>query len=104
MNTEFLLIWSKAFLLIMSVMTILWIISIFIKNVSIVDMFWGAGFVITGLFYFVETNEGLMLRKLIAAALFSIWGLRLSGYLTWRNWNKGEISVFLIDQKVTFYE
>ena len=45
-------------------MTILWIVSIVIKNVSIVDLFWGFGFVITSLFYFLKT-DGYEPRKII---------------------------------------
>lgn len=37
-------IYIQAFLVIMTMMTLLWIISVIIKNVSIVDLFWGLGF------------------------------------------------------------
>jgi steroid 5-alpha reductase family enzyme len=40
-------------------------------------------------FYFMNT-EGFALRKIILLALVSVWGLRLSVYLTWRNHGKGE--------------
>ncbi len=59
------------------------------KNVSIVDLFWGPGFVVTAVFYFLNT-DGSELRKIILLTLVSIWGLRLSVYLTWRNYGKGE--------------
>ena len=36
---------------ILTMMTVLWIISIPIKNVSIVDLFWGLGFVVTCFIY-----------------------------------------------------
>jgi steroid 5-alpha reductase family enzyme len=74
---------------IMSMMTILWLISIRIKNVSIVDLFWGFGFVVSGVVYFLNT-EGFELRKILIMTLVSIWGLRLSIYLAWRNHGKGE--------------
>ncbi len=70
-------------------MTILWIVSVVIKNVSIVDLFWGIGFVLTAVFYALNT-EGFGLRKIVLIILVSIWGLRLSIYLTWRNMGKGE--------------
>ena len=70
-------------------MTILWIVSIKIKNVSIVDLFWGFGFVVTTVFYFINT-DGNGLRKAIILIFTAIWGLRLSIYLTWRNYGKGE--------------
>jgi steroid 5-alpha reductase family enzyme len=70
-------------------MTLLWIISIITRNVSIVDLFWGFGFVLTAWFYFLNT-EGPYLRKIILISLVTIWGLRLSIYLSWRNIGKGE--------------
>jgi steroid 5-alpha reductase family enzyme len=86
---SFLSVYIQALLVIMILMTSLWIISVFIKNVSIVDLFWGFGFVITALFYFL-TTEGFYPRKILILSLVSIWGLRLSGYLAWRNIGKGE--------------
>jgi steroid 5-alpha reductase family enzyme len=79
----------QALIVIMILMTLLWIVSIIIKNVSIVDLFWGAGFVIAGVFYFFRC-EGNETRKIILLILTSIWGLRLSIYLAWRNIGKGE--------------
>jgi steroid 5-alpha reductase family enzyme len=76
-------------MLIMIIMTVLWFTSIIIKNVSIVDLFWGLGFVLTSAFYFTETN-GYTPRKIILMILVLIWGLRLSLYLAWRNIGKGE--------------
>jgi len=82
-------IWIQALMVIMIMMTTLWVISIIIKNVSIVDLFWGLGFVITGGYYFLHT-QGFEARKIIVVIMLIVWGLRLSGYLTWRNAGKGE--------------
>jgi steroid 5-alpha reductase family enzyme len=65
------------------------VLSVLIKNVSIVDLFWGIGFVITTIFYFSKTG-GAEPRKIILSAMVFIWGCRLSGYLAWRNIGKGE--------------
>jgi steroid 5-alpha reductase family enzyme len=73
----------------MIIMTVLWFTSVIIKNVSIVDLFWGLGFVLTSAFYFSET-DGYAPRKIILMILVLIWGLRLSIYLAWRNIGKGE--------------
>jgi steroid 5-alpha reductase family enzyme len=73
----------------MIMMTILWIISIIVKNVSIVDLFWGLGFVLSSGFYLLKT-QGFETRKIILVVLVTIWGLRLSLYLAWRNIGKGE--------------
>ena len=86
---SFLNIWLQALMVIMIMMTSLWIVSVIIKNVSIVDLFWGLGFVLTGWYYYFHT-EGFEPRKLILMIMVTIWGLRLSGYLTWRNAGRGE--------------
>ena len=82
-------IYLLAFAAILSMMTILWLISVKIRNVSIVDLFWGFGFVVAGWVYFTST-EGLEARKILLMIMVAIWGLRLSIYLAWRNLGKGE--------------
>jgi steroid 5-alpha reductase family enzyme len=86
---SFFQIYLHAFLVIMILMTSLWVVSIFTKNVSIVDLFWGLGFVLTTGFYFLKT-DGIGPRKIILLILVAIWGLRLSLFLAWRNLGKGE--------------
>ncbi len=79
----------QASLLILVLVTLLWIWSVWITNVSIVDIFWGLGFVIVNAFYaFMSGN--LDERKIALLVLVSLWGLRLSIYLAWRNIGKGE--------------
>jgi steroid 5-alpha reductase family enzyme len=85
----FLQVYLSALLLILIMMCVLWIVSVIIKNVSIVDLFWGAGFVLTAGFYYLN-SDGLSARKIVLFTLVALWGLRLSGYLTWRNLGKGE--------------
>jgi len=85
----FIYIYLEALSVILVMMTILWIISVIVKNVSIVDLFWGFGFVLSAALYFFLT-DGQSVRKIIVLILVTIWGLRLSSYLTWRNIGKGE--------------
>jgi len=82
-------LYFTSLLLIVIAMTLLWFVSVLIKNASIVDPFWGLGFVIAGILYYYKT-DGLEIRKLIVLTLLIIWGLRLSIYLAWRNLGKGE--------------
>jgi steroid 5-alpha reductase family enzyme len=82
-------IYLQGFLIIMILMTALWVVSVIIKNVSIVDLFWGFGFVLTAGTYFLKC-EGSDTRKILLLVLVSIWGFRLSAYLAWRNIGKGE--------------
>lgn len=83
------MVWLQALVLIICLMTLLWVFSTLYNNVSIVDLFWGLGFVATAIFYFIN-SDGLQLRKIIVLALTTVWGLRLSIYLMWRNNGKGE--------------
>lgn len=79
----------QASLIIWILVTLLWFLSIYLKNVSIVDIFWGFGFVIVNAFYFSLSQE-FDIRKLILFFLVTIWGLRLTIYLAIRNIGKPE--------------
>jgi steroid 5-alpha reductase family enzyme len=77
-------------LAILSIMTSLWVVSLFRKDTSIVDIFWGIGFVILTGIYFALSTDGYGPRKLILLFLVTIWGLRLGAYILFRNMGKGE--------------
>lgn len=77
-------------LIILGLMTALWFLSLLIKNASIVDIFWGSGFVLSAWTYYVMTPDGFEVRKWLLVILTTIWGLRLSSYILWRNFGKEE--------------
>lgn len=79
----------QASLIIWILVTLLWLLSVVIKNVSIVDIFWGFGFVVVNAFY-VYNVEVVEPRNVLLLILASIWGLRLTLYLAIRNIGKGE--------------
>lgn len=79
----------QAFLFIIILVTLLWILSIIIVDASIVDLFWGMGFVLVNLFYFIVSGD-LSQRKILVSVLVTIWGVRLFIYLSFRNIGKGE--------------
>lgn len=87
---DFLNIWFPALALLTGFGTVLWIISLIIKDSSIIDPLWGVLFIITGWLYFFEAGDGFQTRKMILLSLVTLWGLRLSVYLAWRNWGEGE--------------
>lgn len=86
----FIEIYGIALLVIMALMILLWLVSLRLENSSIVDIFWGAGFVISAWVYFALTPDGFLLRKLLVAGLVTVWGLRLSIHILLRNWGKPE--------------
>ncbi len=71
-----------------------WLVSGVVRNASIVDLVWGLGFVLVAWAVFLrhslETEIGNPGRVLVPVMLTTVWGLRLSGYLGWRNIGKGE--------------
>jgi len=77
-------------LIILSLMILLWLVSLVLKNSSIVDIFWGAGFVIVAWAAFLMTPGGYVVRKLLLSGLVTIWGLRLMLHILTRNWGKPE--------------
>jgi steroid 5-alpha reductase family enzyme len=70
-------------------MVILWLVSLVVRDASIVDIFWGAGFVLVAWVSFLLA-DGTPGRRWLLAILTTVWGLRLAGYLAWRNLGKGE--------------
>ena len=70
-------------------MIIGWLFSLRYQNVTIVDSLWGLGFVlIVWITFFL--SEGYSGRKMLIAVLATVWGMRLSVYLSKRNWGSGE--------------
>lgn len=59
------------------------------KNNSIIDIFWGLGFVIAAL-YAVIANSAYSLTSLIVTTLVTLWGLRLTFHIWKRNHGKPE--------------
>ncbi len=87
---DFLSIYLLGLAAALGLMTLLWLASLALRNASIVDIFWGAGFVVLGWLYLALTPPAAGERKLVLAALVTIWGLRLSLYIFFRNRGKGE--------------
>jgi steroid 5-alpha reductase family enzyme len=72
-----------------ALVTALWAVSVAVRDASIVDIFWGSGFVVVAWVAFA-LGDGSADRRLLLAVLVTVWGLRLSGYLARRNLGKGE--------------
>ncbi len=70
-------------------MLALWVVSLVRRDASIVDMFWGLGFVVIAWLSLYQTGHSSA-RSLLLTLLVSLWGLRLSAYLAWRNHGKPE--------------
>jgi len=77
-------------LVILGLMILLWLVSLALKNSSIVDIFWGTGFVVVAWAAFLLTPGGFETRKWLLDILVTFWGLRLSLHILTRNWGKPE--------------
>lgn len=69
--------------------SLVWLLAQYLKNNSIVDSFWGPGFLAVALFTFVQSvHRGP--RAILITVLVAIWAIRLFTHITLRNWNKPE--------------
>lgn len=74
---------------VVALMVVSWLVSVPIRNTGIVDIVWGLGFCVVA----VATRasaDGVADRQNLLTALTLVWGLRLAGYLAWRNIGKPE--------------
>ncbi len=79
--------WSA--LAVAAVMLTTWVISLPLRDASIVDPVWPLGFVVVG-WVAGLTGRGDGLRVTVLVALVTVWGLRLSFHLARRNFGHGE--------------
>ena len=66
-----------------------WLVSVARHNVTLVDSLWSLFFLLSTLTYYFSVAVPSV-RAEVLLVLVLIWSLRLSGYLSWRNWNKPE--------------
>ena len=76
-------------LVIAAAMVLLWLVATALRDVSIVDVFWGLGFVMVA-HWTRATAGGVPTRAWLVTLLVTAWGVRLGAYLLWRNWGGGE--------------
>ncbi len=68
---------------------LLWVLSLYLKDSSIVDITWGLGFILISWITFI-LGEGGRDRALLLAILVTLWGARLALHIGIRNYGKGE--------------
>jgi steroid 5-alpha reductase family enzyme len=78
-----------AAIIILLFITILWWISLIIKNASIIDIFWGIGFVILAWLEY-SISSFISPAKLLLTILVTLWGIRLALHIGIRNWGQPE--------------
>jgi steroid 5-alpha reductase family enzyme len=70
--------------------TLLWLLSLALRNASIVDIAWGPGFFVASVVYALLSEDGWSGRQYLVLALVGIWSARLAGYIFSRNAGHGE--------------
>lgn len=75
--------------LVLMLVTALWAVSVAAHDTSIVDIFWGSGFVVVA-WTALLLVDGSGDRRLLLAVLVTVWGVRLTVHLARRNLGKGE--------------
>jgi len=70
-------------------MALTWIGSVIRKDASLVDRVWGLAFVVLAWTYALAAGLWST-RTWLALVLVTVWGVRLSAFITWRNWGHGE--------------
>ncbi len=90
-----------ALLALIAAATLTWGVSVWRRNVAIVDSLWSLMFLLAASFYFVQaptwdapaaagTLPGPETRRTVLLVLVALWALRLSIHITVRNWGHGE--------------
>lgn len=77
------------FVLLLAALTVVWGVSVRLRDVSIVDICWGPGFGLLAWWYcvFLAAFEP---RQVLVAALVTVWGARLAMHIYRRHRGKGE--------------
>lgn len=66
-----------------------WVLSVIKNNVTLVDSMWSLFFLLATAIY-VYLGNGLTDRNILMISIVLIWSVRLSIYLSWRNWKPHE--------------
>jgi len=75
------------------VCTVLWLVSVVKRNVTVADPFWGLGFCVlsAALFLVAPGNLG---RSVLVLLMTWLWGLRYALHLYWRQWGHSEETTY----------
>ncbi len=76
--------WILTLIIVLLVGVFLWLCSLWIRDASVIDIFWGPLFLIVAAIDFAH-GSGNDLRKRLMLGLITIWSLRLAAYLAVRN-------------------
>lgn len=70
-------------------MLLVWFVSLARRDASVIDIFWGPGFIVAASVY-AGLADGWLPRRMLTLALVALWGLRLGAHILWRSRGKPE--------------
>jgi steroid 5-alpha reductase family enzyme len=73
----------------LALVIVVWLASVRLRDASIIDSFWGVGFIIIA-WICAAVGNGARDRRLALAILVTLWGARLALHIARRNHGKGE--------------
>ncbi|NIM01568.1 MAG: DUF1295 domain-containing protein [Acidobacteria bacterium] len=82
-------LWLPGFAAAVGLLLLVWPISLWRRDASIVDIFWGPGFALAA-FVYALLSDGWTPRETLVLALVSVWGLRLAAHILARSLGKDE--------------
>jgi steroid 5-alpha reductase family enzyme len=75
---------------VLTTVTLLWIVSVALRDASIIDVFWGPLFVAIAWVLLAANLHSAGFKHLLVVFLVTAWGLRLAFHLATRNFGNGE--------------
>lgn len=82
---------ATAALAVLVLMVITWLVSLPLRNASIVNVVWGIGFTVVA-WVSAIIGDGNATRSNLLTAMVTVWGVRLSIHIWWRGRGAGETS------------
>ena len=83
-------VYTQAAVAILACLILLWAVSVVIRDASIIDIFWGPGFVVCNWVTLILYQGDIAGRQWLVHGLVTLWGLRLALHLFVRNVGHGE--------------
>ncbi len=83
-------IWISTLAPLLACTVALWAVSLLLKNASIIDIFWGLGFVVSFWLTYIQTSRNNNITTILLGVLVTVWGLRLAIHILLRSIGKGE--------------
>jgi steroid 5-alpha reductase family enzyme len=81
--------WLVALVVLVLIAALTWLVSLPLRNVSIVDSVWSLLLLAAGIVYY-RGVQATSIRSLVVLGLLLAWAIRLALHITVRNWGHGE--------------